>query len=101
MKVACEQLVRDGAASWTVVRPRADRRPRDPTGRFTYWPARLRGRWGAGRRYARDPMQVIDIATSRLGRDLRRDHPGDFGRVGEVLPLGELLATPGVGLGLR
>ncbi|AEG44749.1 NAD-dependent epimerase/dehydratase family protein [Isoptericola variabilis] len=41
MKVACEQLVRDGAASSVVVRPGLIVGPGDPTGRFTYWPARL------------------------------------------------------------
>ncbi len=41
MKVACEQLVRDGAASSVVVRPGLIVGPDDPTGRFTYWPARL------------------------------------------------------------
>jgi nucleoside-diphosphate-sugar epimerase len=41
MKVACEQLVRDGAVSSVVVRPGLIVGPGDPTGRFTYWPARL------------------------------------------------------------
>lgn len=41
MKVACEQLVRDGAASASVVRPGLIVGPGDPTGRFTYWPVRL------------------------------------------------------------
>ena len=41
MKVACEQLVRDGAASWTVIRPGLIVGPGDPTGRYTYWPVRL------------------------------------------------------------
>lgn len=41
MKVACEQLVTTGAATATVVRPGLIVGPGDPTGRFTYWPARL------------------------------------------------------------
>lgn len=41
MKVACERLVLDGAASATVLRPGLIVGPGDPTGRFTYWPARL------------------------------------------------------------
>lgn len=41
MKVACEQVVTAGAASATVVRPGLIVGPHDPTGRFTYWPARL------------------------------------------------------------
>jgi nucleoside-diphosphate-sugar epimerase len=41
MKVACEQVVTEGAASVMVVRPGLIVGPGDPTGRFTYWPARL------------------------------------------------------------
>jgi 2'-hydroxyisoflavone reductase len=41
MKVACEQIVTDGAASAMVVRPGLIVGPDDPTGRFTYWPARM------------------------------------------------------------
>ena len=41
MKVACERAVTDGAASATVIRPGLIIGPGDPSGRFTYWPARL------------------------------------------------------------
>ena len=41
MKVACEQIVRDGAASSMVIRPGLIVGPGDPSGRFTYWPVRL------------------------------------------------------------
>jgi hypothetical protein len=41
MKVACEQAVQEGAASATVIRPGLIVGPGDPTGRYTYWPARL------------------------------------------------------------
>jgi nucleoside-diphosphate-sugar epimerase len=41
LKVACEQLVSAGAASAMIVRPGLIVGPGDPTGRFTYWPARL------------------------------------------------------------
>lgn len=41
MKVACEQLVLAGAASATVIRPGLIVGPGDPSGRFSYWPARL------------------------------------------------------------
>ena len=41
MKVACEQAVLDGAETSLVVRPGLIVGPGDPTGRFTYWPARL------------------------------------------------------------
>jgi 2'-hydroxyisoflavone reductase len=45
MKVACEEIVREGTVSSVVVRPGLIVGPGDPTGRFTYWPARL-GRAG-------------------------------------------------------
>lgn len=41
MKVACENLVRSGAASALVVRPGLIVGPGDPSGRFAYWPARF------------------------------------------------------------
>ena len=41
MKVACERVVLDGAASAMVIRPGLIVGPEDPTGRFSYWPRRL------------------------------------------------------------
>ncbi|MGH3362344.1 MAG: NAD-dependent epimerase/dehydratase family protein, partial [Nocardioides sp.] len=41
MKVGCEQTVSEGATSSTIVRPGLIVGPGDPSGRFTYWPARL------------------------------------------------------------
>lgn len=41
MKVSCEQAVLDGAVTAMVVRPGLIVGPGDPTGRFSYWPARL------------------------------------------------------------
>ena len=41
MKVACEQVVRAGAATAMVIRPGLIVGPGDPTGRFSYWPARM------------------------------------------------------------
>jgi nucleoside-diphosphate-sugar epimerase len=41
MKVACEDAVRGGAAAAFVVRPGLIVGPGDPTGRFSFWPARL------------------------------------------------------------
>ncbi len=66
MKVACEQLVRDGAASSVVVRPGLVVGPHDPTGRFTYWTARL-ARWDTGSPDVLAPgdpgdlVQVVDV----------------------------------------
>ena len=41
MKVTCERIVLDGAASAMVIRPGLIVGPEDPTGRFSYWPRRL------------------------------------------------------------
>ncbi len=102
MKVACEQLVRQGAASWTVIRPGLIVGPGDPTGRFTYWPVRLAdgGEALAGGRPG-DRMQVIDVrdlaawivtcAEQRTG--------GDLDGVGEVMPLSRMLAETAAGVG--
>jgi nucleoside-diphosphate-sugar epimerase len=65
MKVGCEQIVLDCAASAMVVRPGLIVGPHDPTGRFTYWPARM----ADAREHpeilmpgsANDSVQVIDV----------------------------------------
>jgi nucleoside-diphosphate-sugar epimerase len=96
MKVACEQIVREGAASWMVVRPGLIVGPGDPSGRFTYWPSRLAeggsvlapGRPG-------DTTQVIDV------RDLadwvvtaaEAWATGDFDGAGPRMTMGEVLAA--------
>ncbi|CAI9411682.1 NAD-dependent epimerase/dehydratase family protein [Nocardioides sp. T2.26MG-1] len=104
MKVACEQAVRDGAASWTVVRPGLIVGPGDPTGRFTYWPARMADAahpevLAPGR--PDDRTQVIDVrdlaawivtvAEARTG--------GDYDGVGEVLAMREVLEQVAAGCG--
>lgn len=65
LKVACEQIVTAGAASAMVVRPGLIVGPGDPTGRFSYWPARL-GDSGTHPQVLApgsptDPVQVIDV----------------------------------------
>ncbi len=102
MKVACEQLVRDGAASCTVIRPGLIVGPDDPTGRFTYWPARLAegGEALAGGRPG-DEMQVIDARdlAAWIVSCAESRTPGDYDGVGEVLPLATLLAQVAEGVG--
>lgn len=65
MKVACEQIVREGARSSTVVRPGLIVGPGDPSGRFTYWPARIAEAGDGGEVLAPgspdDAVQVIDV----------------------------------------
>lgn len=100
MKVACEQIVRDGAASATVIRPGLFVGPGDPSGRFTYWPARMAeggsvlapGRPG-------DSTQVIDVhdlatwivtaAETRL--------VGDYDGVGHATTMADLLSAVAAG----
>lgn len=106
MKVACEQLVLDGAASAMVVRPGLIVGPGDPTGRFTYWPARL-GDAAAGAEVLApgdpgDTVQVIDVRDLAewivTSRETRRT--GVFDGVGEVQPIGDLLAAVAAGCGV-
>jgi len=66
MKVACEKLVLDGAASSLVLRPGLIVGPGDPSGRFTYWPvhAREAAADGAGLLVPGTPddaVQFIDV----------------------------------------
>ena len=62
MKVSCEQAVLAGAASAMVIRPGLIVGPGDPSGRFTYWPRRLRA---GGEVLAPgapdDTVQVVDV----------------------------------------
>ena len=62
MKVACEQIVLEGVSSAMVIRPGLIVGPGDPSGRFTYWPLRVRD---AGEVLAPgapdDTVQVIDV----------------------------------------
>lgn len=109
MKVACEQAVREGAASWTVVRPGLIVGPGDPTGRFTYWPARLGAvpAHGEGREvlapgHPDDLVQVIDVrdlATWLVDAAEQRTC-GDYDGVGPVTRLEDLLAAAADGVGV-
>lgn len=105
MKVGCEEAVRAGAASWTVVRPGLIVGPGDPTGRFTYWPARL-GDAGPGEEVLapgrpEDRTQVIDVRdlAAWLVAAAQARTTSDFDGVGEVLALSEVLAHVAAGCG--
>ena len=106
MKVACEELVSDAIESCTIVRPGLIVGPGDPTGRFTYWPARLRdASLDGGEVLApgnpRDVVQVIDVrdlATWIVSAAEYRT-PGVFDGVGPAQPLGALLASVAEGVG--
>jgi 2'-hydroxyisoflavone reductase len=102
MKVACERIVTEGAASSATVRPGLIVGPGDPTGRFSYWPRRL----AAGGEVLApgspdDTAQVIDV------RDLaawivtlaEQRVSGAFDGIGESMPLAELLDRCATGVG--
>jgi len=103
MKVACEHLVRDRAASASVVRPGLIVGPGDPTGRFTYWPVRL-GRAAVAPTVLApgdpdDLVQVIDVRD--LGGwlvDLAEGRVvGTFDATSPPLPIGRLLQDVAAG----
>jgi hypothetical protein len=103
LKVACERVVLDEAASATVIRPGLIVGPEDPTGRFSYWPRRLAtGGEVLAPGAPSDAMQVIDV------RDLaawavtccEQRTVGVFDGVGPSMPLGELLSGCAEGIGV-
>ena len=61
MKVACEEIVRSGAASSVVIRPGLISGPGDPSGRFGYWPVRLAEPGPVLAPPADDVVQTIDV----------------------------------------
>lgn len=104
MKVACEEIVVAGAASAMVVRPGLIVGPGDPTGRFTYWPARLGAPDRAEAIAPGDPadlVQVIDVRDLAAwivdGCEQRRT--GSFDGVGPVRRIADLLAEVADGCG--
>ncbi|GAA1870538.1 SDR family oxidoreductase [Myceligenerans crystallogenes] len=106
MKVACENIVRDGTRSAVVLRPGLVVGPGDPSGRFAYWPARFAEAAADGRPVivpepVDQPVQVIDV------RDLaawvvdaaEQRLEGVFDAVGPPVPRSELLAQIAAGTG--
>ena len=102
MKVACEAIVRDGAASSLVVRPGLIAGPGDETGRFGYWPARLaRGGEVLAPGSPDDVVQVIDVRDlAAWVLDAAEARPtGVFDAVGTPMALGDLLARVAAAVG--
>jgi 2'-hydroxyisoflavone reductase len=106
MKVACEQIVRAGAESAMVIRPGLIVGPGDPTGRFSYWPARMGdvpdhpevlAPGDAG-----DAVQVIDVRdlASWIVDSAQARRTGVFDGIGAAVPLGDLLAEVAAGTGV-
>ncbi|WP_435770585.1 NAD-dependent epimerase/dehydratase family protein [Nocardioides sp. SYSU DS0651] len=104
MKVGCEQLVQEQAATAVVVRPGLIVGPGDPTGRFAYWARRL-GRGGAVLAPGRpdDVVQVIDVrdlaawvvTLAEQGPDAQHGGGADpvYDAVGAPLTFAELLGA--------
>lgn len=102
MKVACEQIVQSGAASSMVIRPGLISGPGDPTGRYTYWPARLAdgGEVLAPGR-PDDTVQIVDVRdlATWVVDGAEAGLTGVFDGVGPVARIADLLASSAEGVG--
>jgi nucleoside-diphosphate-sugar epimerase len=102
MKVACEEIVRERAGSWTVVRPGLIVGPGDPSGRFTYWPERIAD---GGEVLApgdpSDSTQVVDVRdlAAWIVTAAEQRTTGDYDGVGDLLGMADLLAAVAAGCG--
>ncbi len=102
MKVACEQIVTDGAASSMIARPGLIVGPGDRSGRFSYWPERLaRGGEVLAPGSPDDVVQVIDVRdlASWLLDAAEPRTTGVFDAVGDAMPLAQLLDEVAAGVG--
>ncbi|WP_030483832.1 NAD-dependent epimerase/dehydratase family protein [Nocardioides aequoreus] len=101
-KVACEQLVRERAASSLVVRPGLLVGPGDPSGRFSYWPDRLAegGDVLAPGAPERD-VQVLDVRdlAAWLVDCAEQQRTGVLDATGWITTMGELLEAVAEGVG--
>jgi nucleoside-diphosphate-sugar epimerase len=104
MKVACEQIVTAEATSAAIVRPGLIVGPEDPTGRFSYWPARL-AEDGAvlAPGSPGDTVQVIDVRDLAAWLvDLAEARTtGAYDGVGEVTTMASLLDRVAAGVGTQ
>ncbi len=104
MKVACEQIVRSHTQAPMIIRPGLIAGPGDPSGRFTYWPARLAE---PGPVLAPgspvDPAQLIDVrdlaAWIVICAEERQE--GTFDGTAPSITWGEFLAETGLGVGAQ
>ena len=106
MKVACESIVRSSVERAFVCRPGLIVGPEDPTGRFTYWPARLAdlpdGEPVLAGGSPDDVVQVVDVRdlAAWIVSAAESGLTGDLDGVGPAVPLGDLLAEVAAGLGV-
>ena len=102
MKVACEQLVRDGAATAAIIRPGLIVGPGDPSGRFTYWPARMAdGGEVLAPGKPDDSTQVIDVhdLATWIVDAAETGLADDYDGVGGETTMAELLTAVAAGCG--
>jgi nucleoside-diphosphate-sugar epimerase len=98
-KVACEQAVGEGAF---ICRAGLIVGPEDPTGRFTYWPARLaRGGEVLAPGAPEDAVQFIDVRdlAQWIVHAAQTRMTGTFDAIGPSLSRGALLAECAAALG--
>jgi len=106
MKVGCEQIVQQGAASSTVVRPGLIVGPGDPSGRFSYWPHRLGAAADGDEVLAPgdpdDRTQVIDVRdlASWLVDAAEQRLTGVYDATGPAMQMADLLAELSDGVGV-
>lgn len=99
LKAACERILTERfAAGATIVRPGLIVGPRDPTGRFTYWPLRLdRGGDVLAPGDSQRAIQFIDVfdLAAFVADTIENPMPGDFNVVSEPgrFTMGQLLET--------
>ncbi|MDQ4051916.1 MAG: NAD-dependent epimerase/dehydratase family protein [Actinomycetota bacterium] len=104
MKVACEQIVQEGAVSATVVRPGLIVGPGDPSGRYTYWPDRLAETTSTDQVLAPgspdDVVQIIDVRdlASWIVDCAEARTVGAFDGTGPSTRLGDVLAETAAGV---
>jgi len=105
-KVACEEAVRAGAASYLIVRPGLIVGPGDGSGRFTYWPvhAAAAARDGGGLLVPGtpdDPVQYIDVAdlAAWIVRSAATRLTGTYDAVGPSLTWAQFVAGLAAGIG--
>lgn len=106
MKVSCEQAVLDGAVSAMVIRPGLIIGPGDPSGRFTYWPVRLRDAATDGQSVLvpgtpDDSVQVIDVRdlAAWIVDSAEQRRTGVVDGIGRVMRFADLLDEVARGVG--
>ncbi|WP_340540136.1 NAD-dependent epimerase/dehydratase family protein [Nocardioides sp. GXZ039] len=105
LKRGCEEAVLASAASAMVIRPGLICGPGDPTGRFSYWPARLAEARAGGRVLAGgepdDVVQIIDVRdlASWIVTAAEQRTTGVYDGVGPVSTTSELLEAVAAGVG--